>query len=219
MTTLQDVRLLQMRVDLLRWQAELKRAEFAALLAGALPSGVKKGAAVAFKRAPMSSTKIVGYASKFGERDLHGEAVMRGAFTGSLASHRRNSTWPLMLWMHDPGEVIGVWDQMVEDAVGLRVEGRLVDGVQRAKEAAILLEAHGPSGLGLSIGYRELEAEPATVSQPRKLLKLDLMEVSIVSFPALTSARVSLGKRYDEQEMRRLLGEMDRKISELRALP
>jgi len=129
-----------------------------------------------------------GYASVFGVRDSYNEVVMPAAFVGSLARQKREGITPLMLWQHDPYSPVGVWEDLAEDAKGLWGKGRLLTGVQKADEAAILMRAGAVRGL--SIGYRELDTEPAQNGEPRKLKELDLMEISIVSFPANRRARV-----------------------------
>jgi len=132
--------------------------------------------------------QIEGYASVFNNRDSYNEAVMPGAFADSLAKHTREGTYPLMLWQHNPDEPIGVWNEMVDDGKGLRVAGKLLAGVRRADEALIMLKAGAIQGM--SIGYREVDVEPPENGGPRKLVKLELLEASIVSFPANRRARV-----------------------------
>lgn len=137
-----------------------------------------------------------GYGSVFGNVDSYGEKVMPGAFIESLARHKREGTAVMMLWQHNPDEPIGVWEDLAEDAKGLWGKGRLIMEVQRAKEVYALLKAKAVRGL--SIGYREVEAD---VEQAVRLLKkLDLWEISPVSFAANTRARVSAVKsdRMDE---------------------
>lgn len=143
----------------------------------------------AFKvKAAGDSGAIEGYASVFGVRDSYNEAVMPGAFADSLAKHARENTYPLMLWQHNPDEPIGVWNEMNDDGKGLFAKGQLLQGVRRADEALIMLKAGAIQGM--SIGYREVDVEPADAGGPRKLIKLDLLEASIVSFPANRRARV-----------------------------
>lgn len=127
-----------------------------------------------------------GYASVFGNTDSYGEICVAGCFGASLAKHRREGTKPLLLWQHNPEAPIGVWDDLAEDGKGLRGTGRLLKGVRQAEEALILLKAGALRGL--SIGYREVQTEPD--GERRKLLELDLIEASIVSFPANRKARV-----------------------------
>lgn len=137
---------------------------------------------------------VEGYASVFGVRDSFNEVVMPGAFAESLARHKREGTSPLMLWQHDPWEPIGVWSDLAEDGKGLFNKGRLLLGqnVPIADKCYSLLKAEAL--WGESIGYREVDVEPAKDGEPRKLIKLDLVEISIVSFPANRRATVEAVK-------------------------
>lgn len=133
---------------------------------------------------------FTGYGSVFGNADSYGEIVEPGAFAASLKAHAKAKTMPMMLWQHDTWQPIGVWDEMEEDNKGLRCSGRLLLGVKQADEAHIMLKAGAIRGL--SIGYRELAAEPD--GNNRRLKKLDLREVSIVSFPANDKATIQTVK-------------------------
>lgn len=128
-----------------------------------------------------------GYASLFGTPDLGGDVVLAGAFRDSLA--RRGPAGIRMLWQHDPGEPLGRWITLAEDARGLRVRGRLNGGVARAREIAALMAEGGVDGL--SIGFRVVEAERDRKSGLRRLHRIDLWEISVVTFPMLPGARIS----------------------------
>lgn len=127
-----------------------------------------------------------GYASLFGIPDLGRDVVAPGAFADSLA--RRGPGGIRMLWQHDPAEPIGRWLSLAEDRLGLRVRGRLNPAVARAREVASLLRAGDVDGL--SIGFRVVEARRERAPPMRRLLRLDLWEISIVTFPMLPGARV-----------------------------
>jgi uncharacterized protein len=131
---------------------------------------------------------IEGYASVFGRRDQGGDVVQRGAYAASLAAMAAAGRRVKMLWQHDPGEPIGVWDEVREDAKGLWVKGRILPDVARGREAAALLGAGAIDGL--SIGYRTVKAERDGKGQ-RLLAELELWEVSLVTFPMLPEARVA----------------------------
>ncbi len=148
-----------------------------------------------------------GYGSVFGVRDSYNESVEPGAFVESLVKHEREGSAPLMLWQHDPWTPIGVWEDLAEDKKGLWGKGKLLAGVQKADEALILLRAGAIQGL--SIGYREIDTAPPEGSGPRKLLKLDLVEVSVVSFPANRRARVESVKSEHMEEFARRLRDGD----------
>lgn len=127
------------------------------------------------------SGKIAGYGSVFGNRDSHAEVVMPGAFSKSLADHRRKGSKPKMFWQHDMGKPIGKWLDFSEDGKGLYMEGQLNMEVQQGREAHALLKAGDIDGL--SIGYRvpvggaEADEKAGVV----RLKELQLLEVSVVS--------------------------------------
>lgn len=130
---------------------------------------------------------IEGYASIFGNADNGGDKVMPGAFVESLAKARQTGRTVKMLWNHNPSEPIGVWEDLAEDAKGLRAKGRLVLEVARAREVLALMKAGALSAL--SIGYRTLKSAPD--GNMRLLEKVDLFEVSPVTFPMNERARIS----------------------------
>ncbi|WP_417721209.1 HK97 family phage prohead protease [Salipiger sp.] len=133
-------------------------------------------------------TRIEGYASFFGACDQGGDVVQPGAYAASLKSLLAEGRAVRMLWQHDPAQPIGVWDEVREDARGLWVKGRILDTVEKGREAAALIAAGAIDGL--SIGYRTVKA--AKDERGRRLLKeLELWEVSLVTFPMLPSARVA----------------------------
>lgn len=143
------------------------------------------------KRAPVPATigadgVFEGYASLFNLRDTCGDIVAPGAFSASLA--RRGVAGVKMLWQHRPDEPIGAWATIAEDARGLKVRGRLDLSVARAREALSLISAGALDGL--SIGFRTLRAASDQRTGARRLLEIDLIEISIVTFPALPQARI-----------------------------
>lgn len=150
-----------------------------------------------------------GYASVFGVLDEHGDRVAPGAFTESLKGWQQKSQMPKLLWQHKANEPIGMWNYMKEDDQGLYVEGRLLLDIQRAKEAYALLKASVLDGL--SIGYRVVESYRCPETHQRVLTKLELLEVSLVTFAANPHARIRQVKSAEEgqwvcieQEIRKL---------------
>ena len=134
--------------------------------------------------------RFSGYGSVFGNVDAYQEVVAPGAFAESLAAWKDAGKLPPVLWQHRSGEPIGPYLEMREDAHGLFVEGQLlVDDVVRAREARALMKARAVNGL--SIGFVTREDSFDKVTGVRTLKKIDLWEVSIVTFPANAAARVS----------------------------
>lgn len=126
-----------------------------------------------------------GYASLFGVPDLGGDVIEAGAFSETLA--RRGAGGVRLLWQHDPGEPIGVWLSFREDEHGLRVRGRLSLGAGRARDVHALIRSGAVDGL--SIGFRTERARREAAGL-RRIFRLDLWEVSVVTFPMAPGARV-----------------------------
>ena len=131
-----------------------------------------------------------GYASLFGIADLGKDVISPGAFADSLA--RRGAGGVRMLWQHDPAEPIGRWLSIAEDARGLRVRGQLNLAVERARELRALMTDGAVDGL--SIGFRVERARADKRAGLRRLERVDLWEISLVTFPMLPGARVSAVK-------------------------
>lgn len=135
-----------------------------------------------------SSGGFSGYAALFGEPDQTGDVVAPGAFAASLARRGVSGPSVKLLWQHDPAIPIGVWDEIREDSRGLFVSGRLALETQAGREAAALLAMGALDGL--SIGYRATSAEALT-GGGRRLVEIDLWEISLVTFPMASGARIA----------------------------
>ncbi|MGA6113354.1 HK97 family phage prohead protease [Agrobacterium radiobacter] len=146
-----------------------------------------------------------GYGSIFGNIDSYGEKVMPGAFVESLAKHKREGSNVLMLWNHDAHQPIGVWEDLAEDAKGLWGKGRFLLDIQRAREVHTL--AKNKAIGGLSIGYREEDTDQD--GAVRLLKKLNLYEISPVTFPANRRARIESVKSERMDEFARRLRDGD----------
>lgn len=130
---------------------------------------------------------IEGYASLFGVADGGGDIVMPGAFRESL--ERKGARGIRMLFQHDPAEPVGVWTEMREDARGLFVRGHLTLGVFKADDLQALIDDGAVDGL--SIGFQTQKAQRERGTGLRRLFKIDLWEISLVTFPMLTGARLA----------------------------
>ena len=132
-----------------------------------------------------------GYASLFGEADLGKDVVMPGAFKDSL--RKRGAAAIRLLWQHDPAQPIGRWLSIAEDRRGLRVRGKLNLAVERARDIHALMREGAVDGL--SIGFRVERARAERPTGLRRLEKLDLWEISVVTFPMLPDARIEAIKQ------------------------
>lgn len=138
-----------------------------------------------------------GYASVWGGVDYFGDTIAPGAYAKSLTQ----PSLPPMLFSHDPEKVIGKWTVAREDARGLYVEGELTPGHSVADDAHASLQ-HGAL-TGLSIGYKAHKFERTKTG--RLLKEIELVEISLVAFPADAAARIARVKSMKASEVRRVL--------------
>ncbi len=127
-----------------------------------------------------------GYASLFNRRDSGNDVVLPGAFRESLEA--RGARGIKMLFQHDANQPIGVWQTIKEDGRGLLVRGQLMPEVARAQEVLSLMRAGALDGL--SIGFRAVKGRRDRATGLRQLEKVDLWEISVVTFPMHPDARV-----------------------------
>jgi hypothetical protein len=146
-----------------------------------------------------------GYGAVFGNMDSHGDVIEKGAFKDTLRAWEDKGKYPPMLLQHggmfgpvDDMLPVGKWTKMEENSRGLKVEGELF---ALSTERGQYLHEGMKAGVldGLSIGYRAVKYELGTKpDQPRRKLQgVDLVELSIVTFPSNDRARIS-GVKSDE---------------------
>lgn len=155
-----------------------------------------------------------GYASVFDVVDGDYDVVVKGAFAESLASWEARKALPALLWQHRQSEPIGVYTKMVEDSVGLYVEGRLALKTARGAEAHELMKMGAVSGL--SIGFVSRDDSYDRVTSVRTLKKVDLWEVSVVTFPANDAARVN-GVKARQAEQASVVASLNNLIQTIRS--
>lgn len=124
-----------------------------------------------------------GYGSVFNVVDSYREAVDKGAFVESL-----KKKMPKLLIQHSSGMVGGKFLEAREDEKGLYLRGQLNLKVQHAREAYELIKDGSFSGM--SIGFQVQEEEQDKTTGVTHLKKVDLWEVSLVTFPANEAANV-----------------------------
>lgn len=155
--------------------------------------------------------RFEGYAALFGRVDLGRDLILPGAFAHSLAE--RGAGGVRLLFQHDPAEPIGTWLSLHEDSVGLFARGQLTLDVARAREVLALMRAGAIDGL--SIGFRAVEGRTDPRTRVRRLSRIDLWEVSVVTFPMQPDARIAAVKRAGDT----LATAIRRGARRLRALP
>jgi len=154
-----------------------------------------------------------GYASTFGNVDQGRDIMVKGAFAKSLQSRPAGKV--KLLRQHDWNAPIGVLVDAKEDSRGLFVKGRLVLESALARETHALMKAGALDSM--SIGFRTIRDEFDRPKGIRKLLEVELREVSIVTFPMNEAATVSAVKAADPEYARRVVAALNSAARALRA--
>ncbi len=147
---------------------------------------------------------FTGYGAVFGNVDSYGDVIQKGAFTKSIAEAKTSGQWPAMLLQHggwglsaDDMMPAGLWTDLEEDDHGLKLAGKMAP-TQRGKDAYTLMKMDPrPAITGLSIGYIPVKWKMrSNADEPRRTLEeVKLMEVSLVTFPANSKARIQSVKQ------------------------
>lgn len=142
-----------------------------------------------------STGEFEGYASTFGNVDLGGDIVDRGAFKKTLQESKGKIP---ILADHDPRKQIGWNLSGKEDKIGLAVKGWLnikEDALARSRFSLMQKALDLDVAAGLSIGYLTIKAVPDKENPTiRRLKELRLYEYSQVAFPMNTEAMVTGAK-------------------------
>ncbi len=164
-----------------------------------------KSMVIAFDAKSVSDVgQFEGYGSVFGNVDLGGDRIAKGAFRDSLAEWSEKGQMPAMFWFHNSSEPIGEWLEMREDEHGLYVKGQLwVEGnpigrrpIERAEQVRNLLTSNGPKGLSIGYGAKDYEfsKDESTGNRIRDLKAVKLYETSPVPFGMNPMAEVTSAK-------------------------
>jgi len=152
-----------------------------------------------------------GYGGVTGNKDFGGDVIAKGAFRDTLREWQDKGKFPPMLLQHGGGFLggamdalpVGKYTDMEENAKGLKVEGELF--ALNTERGQYIYEGMKAGSLdGLSIGCRVKEFVLGTKpTEPRRTIKsLDLVEVSIVTFPMNDKARIGAVKSADIKTIR-----------------
>ena len=131
-----------------------------------------------------------GYCSTFGNVDHVGDVVMRGAFDASLAAWKGGTQKIRFLNAHRQDQVLGKPTDFRTDDNGLLGTFKISQTTLGQDIHTLLKDGALDS---FSIGYLPTEVEFDDVGV-RKLMAIDLMEVSVVAIPANDKASITAVK-------------------------
>lgn len=152
-----------------------------------------------------------GYAATFlGKPDRKGDIIMPGAFARTLKRGGGMGLGFSFLKNHDPDTVIGVMNTLFEDRKGLYVEGQFAINTSAGHDEHELAKMKAKKAF--SIGYNAIDYDYNNNRSIRYLKEIELFEVSFVTFPANTRAKMLAVKSLEGAETER---EMERALRDL----
>lgn len=136
---------------------------------------------------------IEGYASTYGNTDLGGDIIKRGAFTQTLA-HKNGKTILLFDHGYKTKDIAGV-AYLTDNDKGLMLRGELPleDAEVASQYRKLKFVVERGVGMGLSIGYNAKNKNMLSDGR-RELTEIALEEVSITPFPMNTEAQITNAK-------------------------
>lgn len=156
----------------------------------------------------VTGMKFQGYGAVFGNMDKGGDVIEPGSFADFLADVRKGKQeWPAMLSQHGGMRLtsqdltpVGIWHDLAEDGKGLKTDGEFADTARGIELYKLGKMKPRPAISGLSIGYIAKESTPRSrPDEPRRRLKrIDLIEISPVTFPMNGKARMTAIKSLED---------------------
>ena len=136
---------------------------------------------------------IEGLASSFGDVDLGGDTVVKGAYSQTV-NHNKGKFILTFDHSMDVSDLAGVTEAS-ETEKGLEIKGKMplhIESVKNRFEMVRFMAANDKP-LGLSIGYNPVKTEPGP-NGTRRLKEIALHEIAITPFPMDLNARISNAK-------------------------
>ena len=143
-----------------------------------------------------------GLASTFGNVDRGGDVIMPGAFAAAVKGSPKKIK---LLFAHDTREPVGVIMELEETDRGLRIKGRLLieQGVPTADKVFALMKAGALDALSIGFMVPNNGATFDREAGVRVIKKIELMEISIVTFAMNPKAKIQRVKAVGNIETKR----------------
>lgn len=155
------------------------------------------------------NTVISGYASVFNVVDNQNDIVEKGAFTDTITEKVR------LLWQHDQLKPIGIIKALHEDSYGLKVEAEINNRTICGNEAAELVKQKAITSLSIGFRIKDFAYNKQGI---RLLKKLDLAEISLVTFPANVNANITDVKGVTNNSITTSLAKLEKLVCQLISL-
>lgn len=161
-----------------------------------------------FEVSELKTTKegtFQGYASKFNGVDSYGDTILPGAYADVADSAKK---LPIFLNHNTQDVPLGFYSVVKEDEKGLYVEGKLTLTIEKARDVYEALKAGSLNGLsvGILLSHNDYELKDPDDAWSGRTIKhiSGLREISVCTYPADDSARISAIKAEEVKTVRDL---------------
>lgn len=158
------------------------------------------------KAVGLENTIISGYASVFNIVDSQNDIVQKGVFEDTKPENIK------LLWQHDTLKPIGIIKSLYEDDYRLKIQAEINNRILLGKETTELVRQKAIDGLSIGFCAKDFEYDNQGV---RLLKKVDLMEISVVTFPANRNAGIINVKKLTEHPINRSLERIEKLLEKL----
>lgn len=159
-----------------------------------------------------NGTVLEGYGAFFNNKDSYSDIIEQGAFADTIKGENRDRI--AFCYQHNMSMPIGKIEEMFEDEKGLFVKVRI-----SASETGIATKVKEGILKEMSIGYIATVKEYDNENDIRKLKKIDLFEISLVTRAANPMAVVTSVKADDfelkqmeDEELKALADKIDNEL-------
>jgi Escherichia/Staphylococcus phage prohead protease len=157
--------------------------------------------------------EISGWAARYGGApDSHGDQIQPNACAETVARAKSTGRYPAMLLQHGMGDgtvdglPIGQWYDLEEGPSGLFAKGRLILDNSRARDVWSLIRARVLDGLSVGYVATRFQIMPRNSDGiRRKLISIDVREISCVVNPSHVAARIQNVKSDADDKLKRAL--------------
>ena len=169
-------------------------------------------------KAVEDSGEFEGYASTFQNEDTYGDIIEKGAFADTLNKWKQKGKPIPVLWQHNPSEPIGITVDAYEDSKGLAVRGKLLMGIEKAREAYEALKADVLGGLSIGFNIPKDRWMYDAERNVRIIRAVNLWEYSLVTWPANEEAIITGVKQASHPDLEPLVSELKELTAALRGV-
>jgi HK97 family phage prohead protease len=129
------------------------------------------------------------------------DVIRPGSFAETLAEHKANGTRPAMFYMHERGNIPGVWQDIAEGKDGLNVKGMVFQSAISPSGVPVYELMKSGALTGISPGFRVRKYSLDEAKKVREIFNMEVSELSVVDIPGGPLSRITDVKSGDPKNI------------------